>query len=110
MITWLRKRTGTLYGGSNGFGIYSTWKKAQESQRYLEMSNAKGFKVFSEAKCKALKEYNECSGDDFQGPVPINFTIRREHIDAIKKSGLSADAKIKVVFKDKEPNFEEVCI
>ena len=96
-----KKKNWYAIWGSNGLGIYSTWKKAQESQRYLEMSNAKGFKVFSEAKCKALKEYNECSGDDFQGPVPIN---------AIKKSGLSADAKIKVVFKDKEPNFEEVCV
>ena len=67
-------------------------------------------RVYREEFDKALKEYNECSGDDFQGPVPINFTIRREHIDAIKKSGLSADAKIKVVFKDKEPNFEEVCV
>lgn len=105
-----KKKNWYAIWGSNGLGIYSTWKKAQESQRYLEMSNAKGFKVFSEAKCKALKEYNECSGDDFQGPEPINFTIRREHIDAIKKSGLSADAKIKVVFKDKEPNFEEVCV
>ena len=103
-----KKKNWYAVWGTNGLGIYRTWKRAKTALQYLEKANVEGFKIYSDAKRKALMDFNYYNDDDFEGPIPIDFTISREHIEIIRELELASDAKIKVVFKDKKPTFEEV--
>lgn len=97
----------SYYGvfGSNGLGVVNSWEKAQKAMKNLEKSNVVGTKTFYEAKRKALENYNIRGNDDFMGPIPLNFVIRKEQIEKIKGMKLEPEDQIDVVINGKKIDF-----
>ena len=87
--------------GSNGLGVYDDWGRAEKALKYLKKCNTKSFKTKSDATAYAIEMYNDLAGDDFKGPVPINYSLNMEYIMLIKHSDLSPTDDIGVEW-DKE--------
>lgn len=93
--------------GTNGVGVYKRWEKADQAMNFLSKSNNKKFDSKIEAQKKALAMYNQLSGDDFSGPLPLNITLNSEMIEQVKALNLSFDDNVVASFIDGKWNFKK---
>jgi hypothetical protein len=105
----MKRKNGKFYAlwGKNGVGVVTSWEKAEKSLEYLWKGNCEKADDFWDAKELALENYNDLSGDYFEGPLPLDYVLFRREINRIKKLELNPWDEVVVIRNEYGAWFEK---